>query len=96
MPIREALMRLWQPLDQEQLALSFMIAWQIWKSRCSNIFENKKPKPDRTLIATDSLLQAIKSTRYSFSHPQTVAVPGLQFAMLTGRSSHLTWEGQPI
>ncbi|XP_078177812.1 uncharacterized protein LOC144572217 [Carex rostrata] len=63
LPIKEILTNLWSVLDQSQIALFLSIAWQVWKSRCSHLFDSKRVKPDNTLMAATSLDQAIKLTK---------------------------------
>ncbi|XP_078151207.1 uncharacterized protein LOC144546535 [Carex rostrata] len=63
LPIKEILTNLWSVFDQSKIALFLSIAWQVWKSRCSHLFDSKRVKPDNTLMAAVFLDQAIKLTK---------------------------------
>lgn len=52
-------------LDQDQVALFLSIAWHIWKSRCTNIFESKLPEPENTLRSAQVHLRSVQVATFS-------------------------------
>lgn len=48
------------------MALSLSIAWHIWKACCTQVFEAKRARPDKTLLAVEVWSRAIRLTKYRF------------------------------
>lgn len=51
--VLEIMTLLWKDLQAPQIILFMFLAWQIWKARCSNIFNNVKCNPISTLRQMD-------------------------------------------